>query len=70
MWPFTKHCKRTKISKETGDSNQVHQIDLDQTQFSHDGVCANGEDLTKRIISDNILKDRACQIAINPNYDE
>ena len=27
------------------------------------------KDLAKRIISDKILEDRACEIAINPKYD-
>ena len=31
-------------------------------------LCTNGKGLAKRIISDKILKDRACEIAINPNY--
>ena len=32
-------------------------------------LCTNGKGLAKRIISGKILKHRACEIAINPNYD-
>ena len=68
MWPLTKHHEGTQIFKETGDLKQIHQIKLVKTWFSHDGVCATGRDLAKRIIPDKILKYSVSEIVINPNY--
>ena len=33
-------------------------------------MCANSKDLANRTVSDNISKDRAYEIALNPKYDE
>ena len=39
---------------------------LDKTCFAHDTACFDSKDLAKTTISDKILKDRACEIALNP----
>ena len=41
----------------------------DKACFAHDAAYSDSKDLAKRTISDKILKDRACEIARNRNYD-
>ena len=36
--------------------------------FSYNAAYANSKDLTKRKVSDKVLKDRAYKIALNPTY--
>ena len=67
--PFTKHLERIKKFKETGDLNCIYKSELDKACFPHDAAYANGKDLTKRTVSDQVLKDRAYEIAMNPKYD-
>ena len=43
--------------------------EYDWACFAHDAGYSGSEDLAKRTVSDNILKDRAYEIAINPKYD-
>ena len=42
---------------------------LDKTCSGHDAVYSDSKDLSKRTISDKILKDRAYEIARNCGYD-
>ena len=42
--------------------------ELDKTCFAHDASCFDSKDLVKTAISDKILKDRACEIALNPKF--
>ena len=36
--------------------------------FAHDSANFDNKELAKRTVSDKDLKDRACEIAINPKY--
>ena len=40
------------------------------TSFQHDIAYGDLKDLTRRIIADKVLCDKAFNIAKNPNYDE
>ena len=42
---------------------------MDKACFQHDSAYSDSKDLTKRTQSDNVLKDKAFQIANNPRYD-
>ena len=43
--------------------------ELDKACFTHDAEYSDSKDLTKRIIADKILKNRAFDIAEDPKYD-
>ena len=67
--PFTKHRKRIQKFKETNDLNYIYKNELDRACFAHDAAYSSSKDLVKRTLSDNILNNRAYEIAINPEYD-
>ena len=46
----------------------VYRNELDKTCFAHNAAYSVSKDLTKRTISDKILKDRAHGISGNRNY--
>ena len=66
---FTKHEQRIQKFKETCDTNYIYKNELDKACFTHDAVYSDSKDLTKRIVSDKILKDRAFNIAKDTKYD-
>ena len=66
--PFTKQIERNQKFQETGNLKHIFKSELDKTAFSYDAVYSDIKDIAKGTISDEILKDRAYQIAINPKY--
>ena len=67
--PFTRHEQRIQKFKETGDTNYIYKNELDKACFTHDAAYSDSKDLTKRIVADKILKDRAFNIAKDSKYD-
>ena len=67
--PFTKHGERIQKFRETDNLKYLYRNELDKVCVAHDAAYCNSKDLPKRVISDNILKDRAYEIARNPNYE-
>ena len=67
--PFTKHEQRIQKFKETGDTNYIYMNELDKACFTHDAAYSDSKDLTKRTVADKILKNKAFDIAKDPNYD-
>ena len=67
--PFTKHEQRIQKFKETGDTNYVYQNELDKACFVDDAAYSDSKDLTKRTVADKSLKNRAFDIAKDPEYD-
>ena len=67
--PFTKHKQRIQKFKETGDTNYIYKNELDKTCFAHDAAYSDNKDFTKRTVADTILKNKAFDIAKDPNYD-
>ena len=70
--PFTKHKQRIlkkKKFKETGDTNYIYKNGLDKACFAHDPAYSDSKDLTKRLVANKILKNRAFNIAEDPKYD-
>ena len=63
--PFTKHCERIEKFRETGNLKHLYRNEWDKACFTHDVACSDSKDLTKRTISDKILRDRAYEIARN-----
>ena len=66
---FTKHRESIQNFRETGNLNNLDRNELDKAWFSHDAAHSDSKDLAKRTIPDNILKDKAYQIARNGKYD-
>ena len=67
--PFTKHKERIQKFKETGDVPYIYRNELDKACFQHDPAYTDNKDLLNRTRADKILRDKACTIASNPQYD-
>ena len=67
--PFTRHKERIKKFKQTGDTSYIYRNELDKGCFQHDSAYADHKDLINRTKSDKVLKDKAYNIASNPEYD-
>ena len=67
--PFTRHKERIKEFKRTGDTCYIYRNDLDKPCFQHDSAYADNKDLINRTKADKVLKDKAYNIARNPEYD-
>ena len=66
--PFTKPKERIQKLKQTGDSKYIYRNELDKACFQHDMAYGNFKDLKKRTAADNVLRDKAFNIAKNPKY--
>ena len=67
--PFTRHKERIKEFKRTGDTRYIYRNELDKACFQHDSAYADHKDLINRTEADKFLKDKAYDIASNPEYD-
>ena len=67
--PFTRHKERIKEFKRTGDTRYIDRNELDNACFQHDSAYANHKDLINRTEADKVLRDKAYDIASNPEYD-
>ena len=67
--PFTRHKERIKEFKRTGDSRYIYRNELDKACFQSDSAYADPKDLINRTKSDKFLRDKAYNIASNPEYD-
>ena len=55
--------------QERGDSQYIHQNELDKSCLQHDMAYADFKDLARRTTSDKILRYKAFNIAKNLKYD-
>ena len=67
--PFTKHKERIKKFNQTGDTRYIYRNDLDKACFQHDSAYVGNKDLINRTRADKVLRDKAYDIASNPEYD-
>ena len=67
--PFTRHKERIKEFKRTGDMRYIYRNELDKACFQHDSAYADHKDLINRTEADKVLRDKAYDIASNPEYD-
>ena len=67
--PFTKNKERIQKFKETGDTSYIYKNELDKACFQHDRAYGIFKDLARRTASDNVLRDKAFNIAKNSKYD-
>ena len=65
--PFTKHRERIQKFRETGNLKNLYRNELDKACFTNDAAYSDSKHLDKRTIADEILKDRAYEIARNRN---
>ena len=67
--PFTRHKERIKKFKQTGDTRYIYRNEIDKACFQHDSAFADHKDLINRTEADKVLRDKAYDIASNPEYD-
>ena len=67
--PFTRHKERIKEFKRTDDTRYIYRNELDKACFQHDSAYADHKDLINRTEADKVLRDKAYDIASNPEYD-
>ena len=67
--PFTRHKERIKEFKRTGETRYIYRNELNKACFQHDSAYADHKYLINRIKSDKVLRDKAYNIASNPEYD-
>ena len=65
LWTIYKKQKRTQKFKEKGGSRYIYQNELDRACFQHNMTYGDFKDLTRRTVSDKILRD----YPKNPKYD-
>ena len=70
--PSIKHHERILKFRETLYLKHLYRNgnELDKKFFAHDPAYYDGEDLAKKTTSDNILIERAYEVAGNHNFDE
>ena len=67
--PITKNKERIQKFKQTGDTSYIYKNELDKACFQHDTAYEDFKDLASRTASDNILRNKAFNIAKNPKCD-
>ena len=67
--PFTRHKERIKQFKQTGDTRYIYRNELDEACLQNDSAYADNKDLINRTKADKVLRDKAYNIASNPEYD-
>ena len=67
--PFTRHKERIKKFKQASDTHYVYRNELDKACFQHDSADVDNKGLINRTTADKVLRDKAYNIASNPEYD-
>ena len=67
--PFTRYKERIKKFKQTGDTRYIYRNELDKACLQHDSAYADHKDLISRTEADKVIRDKAYDIASNPEYD-
>ena len=67
--PFTKNKERIEKFMQTGNTDFIYKNELDKACFQHDMAYGETRDLVKRPQLNKVLKDKAFEIASDPNYD-
>ena len=67
--PFPKNKEQIQKFKQTGDSRYIYKNELDKACFQHDMAYGDFKDLKKRTATDEVLRDKAFNIAKDPKYD-
>ena len=67
--PFTKHLKKIQEFRETDHLNQIYENELDKACFTYYAAYSGSKESAKRTVSNQIMKDRPCEIAKSSKYD-
>ena len=67
--PFNKHKERIKKFKQTDEMCYIYRNELDKACFQHNSPYADHKNLISRTKSGKVLRDKAYNIASNPEYD-
>ena len=67
--PFTRHRERIKKFKQTGGTCYIYRNELNKGCFQHDSAYVDNKDLINSTKADKGLRDKAYNIASNPEYD-
>ena len=67
--PFTESKERIQKIKEIGDTSYIYKNELDKACVQYDMAYGVFKELKRRTVSDNVLRDKAFNIAKNPKYD-
>ena len=67
--PFTENKERIQKLKQTGDTKYIYRNEFNKPCFQHDMAFANFKDLVRRTASDNVLRNKAFDIAKNSKND-
>ena len=67
--PFTKNNRRVQKFWKAEDSRCIYQNVVDKACFQQDMADGNFKDLPRRTASDEIMRDKAFNIAKNPKFD-
>ena len=67
--PFTRHKERIKEFRRTGNTRYIYRNKLDKACFQYDSAYADHKDLINGTKSDKVSRDKAYNIASNPEYD-
>ena len=60
---------RNSKFRETGNLKHFFRNELDKACFAHDAGYSDSKDLAKRTISNNILKEKAYEVAIPRDFE-
>ena len=66
---FTRNKQRIQKFIQTGDTNYIYKNELDKACFQHDMAYKEFKYLARTTQADNVLKDKAFEIANNPKCD-
>ena len=67
--PFTRHKERIEKFKQIGDTRYIYRNELDKACFQHNSAYVDHKGLINGTKSDKVLRDKAYNIASNPEYD-
>ena len=67
--PFTESNERIAKFKETGDTKYIYRNECGKACFQHGMTYSDFKNLSRRAVSDKVLKDKEFNIAKNPNHD-
>ena len=62
--PLTKNDETIQKSKETGNTSCIYKNNFDKACFQHDLAYGDFKDFARRTASDEVLKDKALNIAL------
>ena len=65
---FTKNKERIEKFMQTGNTEYIYKNDLDKACFQYDMAYGKFKVLNERTQSDEVLRDKAFEIASNPKY--